>query len=808
MRNIVVEELKQGPVEDQKVEIVERKGIGHPDTICVPPETLIIGNPIIKPISEFQVGEKVLTHSGNFKPISSVIYRHYKGKLALIKPYHGEKILLTPNHPVLTISTEDCRARNFKSFRICKLNFCKYHKNHFKNYKLTWMPAEKIKKGYYIVISYPTKIEDIKYIEISKFVRSFILKDNCIYGYHPGKYGKPQRNPKSHPIPNRIKVSCEFMRLVGYYLAEGSTSKDFVSFSFNKNENEYVDDVVKLVKKIFHLNCRVKLHPTSKVVFIDNRLLVQFFKNLFENKSTKKRLPEWMLFLSKEKQYELLVGLFHGDGCIDKNDTINYVTTSLQLAYQIRVVLFRLGILNSIFVKKGRMEKLFGRNYLTKTSTKYTITLHKNLTKIFGKCLKNKKRNEFGFIKKGLVHLPVKYVKEVEYSGYVYNLKVDEDNSYTLPSATLHNCDSIMNEISINLSQEYIKKVGTIMHHNIDKALLAAGEVESKFGGGVVNKPMLLVIGDRATFDVGNVHIPVDDIAIKTTKKWFKDNLRFVDPEDHVKYQIELKHGSAALQDIFKRRGEVLGANDTSAGVGYAPMTQTEKLVWETERFLNSKKFKKEFPETGEDIKVMGLRTGSDLTLTVSVAFVDRFIDSEQTYFKRKEDALQALNEFVRSNYSFKNVNVWMNTLDEKGRGLDGLYLTVLGTSADGADCGQVGRGNRVNGIIPLNRPTSSEAAAGKNPVSHVGKIYNALSFKIADEIYKRVEGLREVYFWLLSQIGRPIDHPKIAAAQIILKDGNSISEIRKEVHEVVDSELENINKFCADLASGKIKVC
>jgi S-adenosylmethionine synthetase len=369
-------------------------------------------------------------------------------------------------------------------------------------------------------------------------------------------------------------------------------------------------------------------------------------------------------------------------------------------------------------------------------------------------------------------------------------------------------CDAVMNEISVELSKEYLKKFGTILHHNIDKALLAAGEVENRFGGGIIKKPMLLVIGDRATFFVGNEKIPVEEIAINTAKKWFKENLRFVDPEKHVKYQVELKQGSEALRDIFKRGKGTLGANDTSAAVGYAPMTETEKIVLETENFLNSKKFKKEFPESGEDIKVMGLRTNDSLNLTVAMAFVDKFIDSENTYFKRKEEITQTLKEFVSSSENFKNIEAQLNTLDQRGRGIAGMYLTVLGTCADGADCGQVGRGNRVNGIIPLNRPVSSEAAAGKNPVSHVGKIYNVLSHRIAEQVYQKVSGLKEVYVWLLSRIGQPINQPAIAAAQVVLEKGNSLNTIQKEVQEVIDSELKNIDKFCMKLAKGEIKVC
>ncbi|MDI6798750.1 MAG: methionine adenosyltransferase [Candidatus Aenigmarchaeota archaeon] len=369
-------------------------------------------------------------------------------------------------------------------------------------------------------------------------------------------------------------------------------------------------------------------------------------------------------------------------------------------------------------------------------------------------------------------------------------------------------CDSIMNEISVNLSKEYLKRFGFIPHHNIDKALLSAGEVQNRFNGGVIKKPMRLIIGDRATFVVDNKVIPVKEIAIHTAKKWFKDNLRFVDPEKHVKYQVELKQVSAALSEIFKEKSKILKANDTSAVIGYAPMSMTEKMVLNTEKFLNSKEFKKEFPETGEDVKVMGFRKNDDLNLTVVMAFIDKFISSEEVYFRRKEEVIEALNDFVRSNCNFKNISIAFNTLDERGKGAAGLYLTVNGTCADGADSGQVGRGNRVNGVIPLNRPTSSEAAAGKNPVSHVGKIYNALAFKIADEIYKGVSGLREVYVWLLSQIGKPIDQPTVAAAQLILEKGGSLEKIKKEVRETIDSELENISEFCKDLAQGKIPIC
>jgi S-adenosylmethionine synthetase len=368
--------------------------------------------------------------------------------------------------------------------------------------------------------------------------------------------------------------------------------------------------------------------------------------------------------------------------------------------------------------------------------------------------------------------------------------------------------DAIMDQVSVGLSRAYLDKFGTILHHNADKSLLVAGNVECRFGGGVVNDPMLLIFGDRATFEVDGESVPVEEIAIQTAKDWLRENLRFVDPEEHMRYQVELKPGSQGLTDIFKREQCMMGANDTSAAVGYAPMTRTENMVLDTERYVNSGDFKKRYPETGEDVKVMGFRNGDNLDLTVAMAFVDRFVDSEKDYMRKKAIIQTDLQEFVNGKGAFEKVSVFVNTLDVEGRGVDGIFLTVLGTCADGADSGQVGRGNKVNGVISLNRPIGTEAAAGKNPVSHVGKIYNALSHQIARSVCEEVPEVAETYIWLLSNIGKPIDQPAIAAAQVVMGDGASLDEkVQGKITEVIDGELAEIEDFCKKLIYGKISV-
>jgi S-adenosylmethionine synthetase len=361
-------------------------------------------------------------------------------------------------------------------------------------------------------------------------------------------------------------------------------------------------------------------------------------------------------------------------------------------------------------------------------------------------------------------------------------------------------CDSIADRFALNLTQYYLKKFNQIFHFNVDKALLVAGETKPKFGGGKVLKPMKIFFGDRATYKIGNEEIPLEEILKQSVYSWLKENLRFV-REENVEVISEVKHGSQELTSIFKRKEEYLPANDTSALVGYAPLTTLERSVLELEGYLNSKDFKKNYPESGEDIKVMGLREDSSFTYTIAMAFVDRFVKSEDDYFRKKDEIKEEIRRFLNEKFGIK-AELYLNTLDEKGKGEEGCYLTVTGTSAEVADSGEVGRGNRVNGVIALNRPAGSEAAPGKNMVSHVGKIYNLLAFDIANKIYERIR--KHNYVWLLSQIGRPVNKPLIVSVEI-----DSLEKNEEEiVREIVLKRFETLKDFIRDLIEGKFKVC
>lgn len=368
-------------------------------------------------------------------------------------------------------------------------------------------------------------------------------------------------------------------------------------------------------------------------------------------------------------------------------------------------------------------------------------------------------------------------------------------------------CDAVMERISVELSREYIKRFGAVLHHNIDKGLLVAGQVEKGFGGGKVLRPMELIVGDRASFGTGRAGVPVGDIVKRTVRSWVAENLPHVDPEAHLKVRVVLQPGSEELAGIFGRRGRVRVANDTSAAAGYAPLTPTERAVLATERFINSEAFKLRFPEAGSDVKVMGVRTGSELGLTVACPLMAGLIKSEAAYFRKKKEMHSAISDFL-SGFPFSGVTLNLNSLDVRGRGTGGVYLTLLGTSAEDADSGQVGRGNRVNGVISLNRPMGTEAAAGKNPVSHVGKIYSILSHLMASDIHRRVNGVKEVSVWLLSEIGRPIDEPKQVFVQVIPEGGAGKGHFENGIGRIIDEFLSRIPSFTEELAAGEHPVC
>lgn len=360
--------------------------------------------------------------------------------------------------------------------------------------------------------------------------------------------------------------------------------------------------------------------------------------------------------------------------------------------------------------------------------------------------------------------------------------------------------DSISEAFSRNLSLYYIENFGKILHHNVDKLEVIGGRTSPEFGGGQVIHPLSVLFSGRAAEIVENQRIPVKEIAISAALDWFEKNLRFVDGNS-IRFLFETKSGSSSLTSLYERAGAF--ANDTSFGVGFAPLTSTERMVLELEKAMNSGEFKTLFPFSGEDVKILAVRNRKKLEVTVANAFIDRYIPSLDDYFDKRAGLLEELSERIENllepGLSFHSS---LNALDSRERGKNGCYLTVTGTSAEHGDDGSVGRGNRVNGLITPNRPTSFEAVAGKNPVNHIGKIYNIIADRAAREIFD-VTGLHNTVK-IVGKIGERIDTPQVAAVSSC--DLVTVDD-RREIRRILEEKLARIEDVTWDLVQGRAMI-
>ena len=354
--------------------------------------------------------------------------------------------------------------------------------------------------------------------------------------------------------------------------------------------------------------------------------------------------------------------------------------------------------------------------------------------------------------------------------------------------------DGASEAVSRALCQFYLKEFGKILHHNVDKGLLVGGKSNAKFGGGDVVDPIQIMVAGRATSSVtrnGRIEeVPVRDLADTSIKEFLNETMRFLDVEKHVVFDSKIRQGSADLVGVYEGDSSIPLSNDTSIGVGYAPLSHTESIVLETEKFLNSVKVKSEMPELGEDIKVMALRRNNVIDLTVAVAMISNLIPDVSHYKNIAEDVKNKVQDLA-SKITNIDVNVKVNTGDSHSKGV--YYLTVTGTSAESGDDGNTGRGNRPNGLITSMRQYSMEATAGKNPVNHTGKIYNVLAQTTSDRIVKEVNGINEAYVRILSRIGVPIDVPQIASAGLVLESDTKLESVRGDVEGILDEEFSKI---------------
>lgn len=367
-------------------------------------------------------------------------------------------------------------------------------------------------------------------------------------------------------------------------------------------------------------------------------------------------------------------------------------------------------------------------------------------------------------------------------------------------------CDALAEALSVALSRDYLERFGAILHHNVDKALLFGGASRPAFGGGEILEPMEIFLAGRATRQARGLTVPVEEMVIEGSRRWLKEHLHALDPERHVKYHSLIRPGSADLVDVYLRKASAGAflANDTSCGAGYAPLSDLERTVQAAGSTLRALSSGGGAKEIGEDYKVMGVRRGDHIRLTVACAFIGRYLRDVAHYAERRAALAASVGDAARR-VSPAEVHVDVNTGDDLASGA--VYLTVTGTSAEAGDDGQVGRGNRVNGLIAPYRPMTLEAAAGKNPVSHVGKLYNVAAHWIAAELLANIPELAEVECYLVSQIGRRIDDPEVADLRVRAHDPGALAGLTPRIEAVVRARVAEVPTLYRRLLAGELSV-
>jgi S-adenosylmethionine synthetase len=380
--------------------------------------------------------------------------------------------------------------------------------------------------------------------------------------------------------------------------------------------------------------------------------------------------------------------------------------------------------------------------------------------------------------------------------------------------------DGVAEAISRAYSRYCLDAFGAILHHNTDKTALLGGAADVRFGHGELIAPIQVLVNGRITTALGSATIPVEDIVTVSAREFLGGALPLLDTGRWVDVRTRLTQASSPgavqdedpaggaressrqrwfaplnLNDLAERHR--LFANDTSAGVGYAPLGIAEQLAVGIESRLSSEAFRAAHPCYGTDIKLMVVRHGERVHLTACVPQIARHTPDLDTYVARRTRARQLIGELAGQIALGHRTEVWVNTRDQDER--PELYLTATGSSIESGDEGVVGRGNRVNGLISMLRPWSAEGVSGKNPVYHVGKLYNLAAAEAARRLHEET-GL-PCAVALVSQSGRDLHDPWQAIVQATGPEPIPLSTARQMVSDVMDG----LDGLRSELLAGKL---
>ena len=371
-----------------------RGGGGH----CLTPDTKIFTMGGVSKIKDIAVGDLVLTHSGLFRRVTDVFTRKVNEEIYEIKPQGFEKFGITSGHMVFAF-----KANRKYELRGGKLKFSNFL-GEYQDIKPEWIDSDDLEKGDFLVF------------------------------------------PRIKIIPTKSYQNTDLARLVGYYISEGSVDKykNRIAFALHEKETFLVEDISSIIKKNFNVDCHV--HKNTKtghgiVVRCSSKNLKEFLLDYGGKLAENKSLCTFLFVSSEQTLKEFLKGYYRGDGS-KSTGVYTMATTSEILFYQLQMILFKFGIGHTTKVVPPRTGKDG-----TKHNQSYWIRIRnyvdiQRFGEIVGdKIVKDLKLNrKTSWFDKEYLYVPIREVKKKPYKGKVYNLEVEEDNTYTTTSGVVHNC--------------------------------------------------------------------------------------------------------------------------------------------------------------------------------------------------------------------------------------------------------------------------------------------------------------------------------------------------------------------------------
>jgi len=369
-------------------------------------------------------------------------------------------------------------------------------------------------------------------------------------------------------------------------------------------------------------------------------------------------------------------------------------------------------------------------------------------------------------------------------------------------------CDAIAETVSRRYSQYCLDRFGRVAHHWFDKVLLVGGDADIAFGRGTILVPYQVVVAGKCAFAVGDVPIPVQEIAQAAATEVLSSVLTGFDPATHLTLELRavdstgpgrssLRYRPCGPEDLADPDDTPLVSNDSNILAAFSPLTELEQMVLFVERLLNGSGFKQQNQDVGWDIKVFGCRRGQTFQLLVNMPFLAGLVPDLAHYDRRKEEVVEVLRVAMAERFSH-DITIRLNVAD----GNDKVYLTALGSVADTGDVGVTGRGNRSNGLITPMRPMSIEAPAGKNPLDHTGKLYGLAAQAIADSLATDLGARIEVFIHTAK--GTPTFEPDDVLVNVDRAvDGAEAGHI----HAVVDREIRRLPAHTRELITKGIEL-